>query len=123
MLARAGHDVPGFDLEIESTVPVGAGVSSSAALTVGLLRSLRSLLALDLDDATLAKLAQTVETEFVGAPVGIMDQMAVSVGREGQALFLDTRTLKYESLAAVAETELVVIDSGVTHQHARGRLS
>jgi galactokinase len=120
MLARAGHVVPGFDLEIESTVPVGAGVSSSAALTVSLLRSLRSLLALDLDDATLAKLAQTVETEFVGAPVGIMDQMAVSVGREGQALFLDTRTLKYETLLLPRETELAVIDSGVTHQHAGG---
>ena len=120
MLARAGHVVPGFDLEIESTVPVGAGVSSSAALTVGLLRSLRLLLALDLDDANLAKLAQTVETEFVGAPVGIMDQMAVSVGREGQALFLDTRTLNYETLLLPHEIELAVIDSGVRHQHAGG---
>jgi galactokinase len=120
LLAREGHEVPGFDLEIDSTVPVGAGVSSSAALTVSLLRSLRTLLTIDLGDAALAKVAQAVEAEFVGAPVGIMDQMIVSVGRDGQALILDTRTLEYEALSLLPGWELIVIDSGVTHQHAGG---
>jgi galactokinase len=120
LLGRAGHEVPGFDLEIASTVPVGAGVSSSAALTVSLLRGLRTLLSLTLDDTALAKMAQAVETEFVGAPIGIMDQMAVSLGRDGQALFLDTRTLEHEGVPLPSALELIVIDSGVTHQHAGG---
>jgi galactokinase len=120
MLARSGVAVPGFDVHIASTVPVGAGVSSSAALEVALLRALRTLLALDLDDLRLARIAQTVETEFVGAPVGIMDQMASSLGREGEALFIDTRSLAVERLPLPASIEIAVIDSGITHQHASG---
>ena len=120
VLAREGIRVPGFDVRIESTVPLGAGVSSSAALEVSLLRGLRQLLGLDLDDVTLARLAQAVETEFVGAPVGIMDQMASSLGRDGEALFLDTRTLAVERLPLPPDIELVVIDSGVPHAHAGG---
>jgi galactokinase len=120
VLAEGGTAIPGFDLEIESTVPVGAGVASSAALTVGLLRSLRTLLVLDLDDTALAKLAQAAETAFVGAPVGIMDQMAVSVGHDGEALFLDTRSLAYHRLPLPSDMELIVIDSGRVHQHAGG---
>src|SRR5690348_8130900 len=91
MLARRGVGVPGFDVRIESTVPVGAGVSSSAALEISLLRALRSLLGLDLDDVALAMIAHAAETDFVGAPVGVMDQMASSLGRDGEALFIDTR--------------------------------
>jgi galactokinase len=120
MLARNGVAVPGFDVQVASTVPVGAGVSSSAALEVALLRALRTLLDLDLDDLRLARIAQTVETEFVGAPVGIMDQMASSLGREGEALFIDTRSLAVERLPLPASVEIAVIDSGITHQHAGG---
>jgi galactokinase len=120
VLAQTGTAIPGFDLEIESTIPMGAGVASSAALTVSLLRSLRTLLVLDLEDAALAKLAQAAETAFVGAPVGIMDQMAVSVGRDGEALILDTRSLAYHRLLLPSEMELIVIDSGKAHQHAGG---
>jgi galactokinase len=120
MLARAGHRVPGFDLHIESDIPVGAGLSSSAALTVSLLRGLRVLLEIGFDDVTLAKIARSAETDFVGAPVGIMDQMACSLGRDGEALFLDTRTLATESFALPASFELAVIDSGIEHRHAGG---
>lgn len=119
-LARHGVRVPGFDLRITSTVPVGAGVSSSAALEVSLLRALRALLSLELDDVTLARLAQAAETEFVGAAVGIMDQMASSLGREGEALFLDTRTLAFERVPLPRSMELVVIDSGIPHANAHG---
>lgn len=120
-LARLGAHVSGFDLRIESTVPVGGGVSSSAALEVSVLRALREIFSLPLDDVELARAAQRVETEFVGAPVGIMDQMASSVGRDGEALFLDTRSLAMQHIPLPRGAELVVVNSGVTHQHAGGK--
>jgi galactokinase len=119
-LARHGVEVAGFEARIDSTIPVGAGVSSSAALEVSLLRALRTLWNLPLDDLTLARIAQKAETDFVGAPVGIMDQVAASLGRDGEALFLDTRTLAIDRLPLPATIEVVVIDSGVPHTHAGG---
>lgn len=110
----------GFDIHIESAVPIGAGLSSSAALEVALLRALRQLYGLKLDDVDLARVAQRAETEFVGAPVGIMDHMVCSLGQEREALFLDTRSLDYERIALPLTAELVVIDSGISHDHAHG---
>jgi galactokinase len=112
--------IRGFDLRIESDVPLGAGLSSSAALEVSVLRALRAAFGLQLDDVALAKAAQLVETEFVGAPVGIMDQMAASLGRDGEALFLDTRTLQVEHIPLPANADVLVLDSGLTHAHASG---
>jgi galactokinase len=120
MLARDGVRLPGFQARIESTVPLGAGVSSSAALEVSLLRALRLLLQLELDDITIAKTARAAETDFVGAPVGIMDQMAASLGRDGEALFLDTRTLDVERIPLPASVDVIVIDSAIPHAHAGG---
>jgi len=119
-LARSGLPVDGFDVDIASTVPLGAGVSSSAALEVSLVRGLRTLFQLSFDDVTLAKIAQGVETTFVGAPVGIMDQMVASLGMPGQALFLDTRSLAVEFLSLPKSADIIVIDSGVPHAHAGG---
>jgi galactokinase len=119
-LARRGLPVSGFDLRLESTVPIGAGVSSSAALEVSLLRALRARWSLDLDDLALARVAHAAETEFVGAPVGVMDQVASSLGRDGEALFLDTRTLTVERVPLPPAVDLVVIDSGIAHAHAGG---
>jgi galactokinase len=110
----------GFDLHVESDVPLGSGLSSSAALEVSLLRALRQLYDLSFDDVELARIAQRAETEFVGAPVGIMDQMACSVGAPREALFLDTRTLSYDRVLLPAAAELVVINSGIRHEHAAG---
>jgi galactokinase len=120
MLARSGARVHGFDVRIESNVPVGAGVASSAALEVSLLRGLRTLFDLDLDDIALAKMAQSVETVFVGAPIGIMDQMAASIARPGAALFIDTRSLAVEHVPLPLDLEIAVIDSGISHAHATG---
>ena len=119
-LARAGHAVGGFDVAFRSYVPVGSGLSSSAALEVSLLRALRSLFALTLDDVTLAKIGRAAETDFVGAPIGIMDQMSASLAGPGEALFIDTRTLETARVPLPAGTELLVIDSGVAHSHAGG---
>src|SRR5688572_13005990 len=120
ILARDGIAIPGFDVRIASDVPVGAGLSSSAALEVSLLRALRRLLGFEVDDLTLARIAQAVETDFVGAPVGIMDQIAVSLGHPDEALFIDTRSLLLQSLPLPPTIELVVIDSAVPHAHAGG---
>ena len=119
-LARMRIDLPGFDLHLTSSVPIGGGVSSSAALEISVLRALRARFALALDDVALAKAGRAAENDFVGAPVGIMDQMAASIGRDGEVLFLDTRTLAAERLPLPRTIDLVVIDSGVTHRHAGG---
>jgi galactokinase len=119
-LAQRGVAVPGFDLHLESTVPIGGGVSSSAALEIAVLRALRERFDLSFGDVELAKIGRAAENDFVGAPVGIMDQMAASVGRTGEALFLDTRTLAFERIPLPPSLQLLVIDSGVVHRHAGG---
>jgi galactokinase len=119
-LTRAGFGVRGFDLAVRSAVPLGSGLSSSAALEVAVIRGLRDLFDLDVDDVMVARLGQQAENDFVGAPVGIMDQMASSLAQPGTALFIDTRTLAYEQVHLPARTELVVINSGIAHNHAAG---
>jgi galactokinase len=120
-LGTVTKSLTGFDVHIESDVPLGSGLSSSAALEVSVLRALRSVFALPIDDVELARIGQRAETDFVGAPVGIMDQMVCSLGQPGHALFLDTRSLAFERVALPPQGELVVIDSGVKHQHAGGQ--
>ena len=119
-LERSGCSLPGFDVFIASTLPMGGGVSSSAALEIALLRALRAAAVIRIDDVEIARVAQRAETDFVGAPVGIMDPMACSLGRWAHALFLDTRSLDYEHVPLPSAAELVVIDSGIAHEHARG---
>jgi galactokinase len=119
-LGRAGHPVRGFDAHVVSAVPIGGGLSSSAALEVALLRALRTAFALDLDDVAVALCAHRAETEFVGAPVGVMDQMAASLGDHQRALFLDTRTLAWRRVALPDGVAIAVINSGVPHSHATG---
>src|SRR5689334_15748651 len=119
-LRAGGHPVAGFDLAVTSDVPVGSGLSSSAALEVSVLRALRAALGLALDDVALALLAQRVETEFVGARVGVMDQMAASLAEGHALLFLDTRSLAWRRVPLPPSIELVVVDSGVAHSHATG---
>jgi galactokinase len=110
----------GLDIRIESSVPLGSGLSSSAALLISVARAVREALTLGLDDVQLAVLARKAETDFVGAPVGIMDQMACSLADTSAALFIDTRTLAYAKVALPAGTELLVINSGVRHSHSAG---
>jgi galactokinase len=120
VLRGRGHALGGCDLAIASDVPIGAGLSSSAALEMALLRAFRAAFGLPLDDVALALLGRQAENEFVGAPVGIMDQMAAALADDRTALFLDTRTLEHERVPLPASLALVVIHSGVAHQHAAG---
>ena len=119
-LAREGLLERGFEARVSSDVPMGAGLASSAALAVALLRAIRVGFTLDLDDVAVARVAQAAEREMVGANVGIMDQMAASVGAPGEALFLDCRSLAYERVALPEAMELVVVDSGVVHRNSAG---
>src|SRR5262249_51546692 len=119
-LRSAGHTLMGFDVLIESNVPVGSGLSSSAALDVALLRALRQTFQLNLNDLQIAQLGQRVENEFVGAQVGIMDPMVCSLGREGSALFIDARSLAHELVPLPPKGDLGVINSGIAHRHSAG---
>ncbi|MEX5255653.1 galactokinase [Kocuria arenosa] len=118
-----GVEVPGFELLLDSTVPVGAGLSSSHAVEVATIVALDDLLGLDLDRPAMARLTQQAENDFVGAPTGIMDQSASLMGRTGAALFLDCRTLESDLVPLpVAQHGLtvLVVDTGVAHSHADG---
>lgn len=119
-LRSAGHRLNGFSLEISSEVPTGSGLSSSAALEIATLRALRAAFALPLDDLTLARLGHQAETDFVGVPVGMLDQMACTFASEEHALFIDTRTLAFHRLPLPAASAIVVLDSGQYHQHGSG---
>ncbi|MBV9579296.1 MAG: galactokinase, partial [Chloroflexi bacterium] len=119
-LGQAGFALSGFTLDITSDVPLGAGVSSSAALEVAVLRAIREAFSFELDDVRLALLGQQAENEFVGAQCGIMDQMVASLGDPGSALYLDTRSLQYRRLPLPPAADLVVIHSGVSHAIAGG---
>jgi galactokinase len=120
ILAQSGHNLRGMDLAISSTVPVGSGLSSSAALNVALMRAMREMFALDLPDKAIPKLCQQVENEFVGARVGIMDPMACALAKEGFALFVDTRDFSTRNIPIPEDAELAVIHSGVSHQNVGG---
>jgi galactokinase len=120
VLTREGHSIGGADILIDSTVPLGSGLSSSAALEIGLLRAFRQAYSLPIEDVQMALLGQRAENQFVGAPVGVMDQMACTLAGDGQALFLDTRSLDWSVVPLPSSAEMVVLNSGVAHNHARG---
>jgi galactokinase len=115
--------VPGFDIFIDSTVPVGAGLSSSAAIESAVAVALNDVWRLDLEPRTLAKVGQRAENVAVGAPTGIMDQSASLLGRRDSGVFLDCRSLEAEIIPLGLEAaglEILVIDTGVGHAHATG---
>jgi galactokinase len=115
---EVGFDVPPLDIHVTSDVPIGVGLSSSAALEVATLRALRELLSLPFDDVRIAQLAQRAEVEHAGVRCGIMDQMAASLADTTRALFLDTRTLARRLVLLPAESEVLVLDSGVARELA-----
>jgi galactokinase len=120
VLAEAGAELSGFDARVESTIPLGSGLSSSAALLVAFVRAIRDAFGFTISDTAVARFAHRAETTLVGAPVGIMDQMVCSLGRPGAALLIDTRSLDVEHVTLPSSLDLIVIDSGVHHAHAGG---
>ena len=126
LLGASGRDaatVTGVDLAFTSDVPVGAGLSSSAAIEGATASALNDTWGLGLDRVALAKVGRTAENEAVGAPTGIMDQMASMLGRADAAIFLDCRSFEATVIDlgfAAAGLELLVMDTGVQHSHATG---
>ena len=115
--------VPGVDIYIDSVVPVGAGLSSSAAIESAVALALNDVWQLSFDRPTLAKIGQLAENKAVGAPTGIMDQSASLLGKRDSAVFLDCRTLEAQVIDlgfAAAGLELLIIDTGVSHSHSTG---
>ncbi|MGW0580510.1 galactokinase [Streptomyces sp. NPDC002920] len=122
-LREAGHPITGADVHLTSTVPTGAGLSSSAALEVVVALALNDLYSLGLQRWQLARLCQRAENVYVGAPTGIMDQTASACCEAGHALFLDTRDLSQKQIPfdlAAEGLRLLVVDTQVKHAHSGG---
>lgn len=122
-LRQARHPVQGMELLIDSQVPVGAGLSSSAAIECAVAVAANDLFGLGLTGSELALIGQRAENEMVGAPTGLMDQSASLLGRHGHAVFLDCRSQRAELVPLPLEENglaLLVIDTRVSHSHATG---
>ncbi|RSN71584.1 galactokinase [Actinomadura sp. WAC 06369] len=122
-LARAGAAPGGADLRIESTVPRGAGLSSSHSLECAVALALTGLDGVEADRAELVRVVQRAENEYVGAPTGVMDQMASLYGADGRALLVDARHLTAEPVPcdfASGGLDLLVVDTRSPHRHADG---
>lgn len=120
--ADLGH-VRGVDLHVASSVPIGAGLSSSAAIECAVALALDEHWGLQFDRPTLAKVGRLAENRVVGAPTGIMDQSASLLGEADSGVFLDCRSLDADviQLGFAAEgLSLLVIDTHVAHAHADG---
>ena len=120
MLERAGKRLSGADILVSSSVPVGAGLSSSAALEVVVGYALLSLSGFDVDPVELAKICQQAENDYVGMRCGIMDQFISCSGAEGHALMIDCRTLESRPVPVDPRARIVVVNSMVHHALADG---
>ncbi len=111
----------GATLDVQSTIPEGSGLSSSAALIVAILKAARAAGGGTQSDVELAVAARRVENEYMGVPCGIMDQMAVALATPGTAMALDTKHLEYDLIPLPISHELVVVHSGLTRKLTDGR--
>lgn len=119
--AELGLAAGGFDIYVTSSIPAGAGVSSSAALMTALLRAYLSYADVMLGPVALAKAARAVENDYIGVPCGVMDQMAVGLTKFSEALALDTKTLATDIIPIPENWRFVVIHSGISRALSDGR--
>lgn len=111
----------GATLDVQSSIPEGSGLSSSAALIVAVLKAAREAAGHGPEDIELSVAARRVENLYMGVPCGIMDQMAVALAPPGTAMALDTKTLSYDLIALPEGVEMVVVHSGLTRKLTDGR--
>jgi len=120
MLEKSGRRLSGADLVIFTDVPIGSGLSSSAALEVSSAHALITAAGLKFDAIETAKLCQRAENDFVGMRCGVMDQYISCCGVAGHALLIDCRSLGSRNVAIAPNLRLLVANSSVRHQHAGG---
>jgi galactokinase len=114
-LENSGHRPEGYNILISSTIPQGAGLSSSAALELAVALAMTVLGDWPWDAVSMAKLCQRAENQFVGVNCGIMDQLAVAATKASCALFLDCRSLEFQHVPVnFSDAQFVVVNSGVT---------
>jgi galactokinase len=122
-LAEQGVELPGLDIHLDSNVPGGAGLSSSAALICALAAAVNDLLGLGLNRHELVALTHRTENDYVGAPTGGMDQMAALLCERDHVLLCDMRAWSARSVPfdlAAAGLALLVVDTRARHRHADG---
>lgn len=117
MLQQAGYDLTGWEGVLSSDVPVGSGLSSSAALEMATGAAFANVSGFPFDGVEMAQLGQKTENEWVGANTGIMDQMISANGKEGYTLFIDCRDLSTEAAPLPAGTAVIVMDTMTRHSH------
>jgi len=120
ILTGEGHKIPGFSMSLWGDVPLGSGLSSSAALEVATMLAVTSLIGVVYPGPVLARLCQRVENEFVGANCGIMDQFISANGEENHTLLLDCRDLSFKLAPIPANIALVIANTMVKHSIAGG---
>ena len=120
MLEMSGLTLSGADLIIWTDVPLGAGLSSSAALEVSVAHALLTESGLAFDPIEIAKICQRAENDFVGMRCGVMDQYIACRGVAGHALLIDCRSLASRNVAIAPNLRLLIANSRVRHQHAGG---
>ena len=115
-IQKLGHELHGFDCQLISNLPIGAGISSSAAMECGLAYALNSLFNLGLSRMDIALLSQRAEHNFVGTQCGIMDQYASVMGETNMAILLDCRSVSHEMIPLHLETyTLLLLNTNVSH--------
>ena len=119
-LREAGLAVGGLRLQVSSNLPLGWGLSSSAAFEVSTALAALNLYDLSVEPMTLAKLCQKAENEFVGVKSGLLDQASSVFGREGEVIELDFREVSARTVPMLAQAALLVVDSGVPHELSGG---
>src|SRR5260221_4458273 len=114
MLRQTGFPLSGTTIDIDSTLPLGAGLSSSAALEVATAFALRELYRLPLDPMQIAKLCQRAENEFVGVQCGLLDQASSVFGQEGKAILFEFPSRAPDPRALPLKVSLLFVASGNT---------
>lgn len=123
VLREAGHQVGAVTLALTSDVPLGAGLSSSAAIECAVMAAMCDLFSLSIAPMERAQLAQRAENVYVGAPTGLLDQAASTLCRNGHGLFLDCRTLETTDVPLPLHDqgfEILVLDTHSPHSHIDG---
>ena len=116
-LSETRVKIPGFEVVIAGDVPIGGGLSSSAAVEVASVAFILALVGQSMDPVAAAKLARRAENEFVGVQCGIMDQFIAVMGRKDHALLIDCRDLSHRAIPTFgADYEFVICDTGVKHE-------